>query len=65
MAYSIQQLADLAGISSRTLRYYDQIGLLVADRNPVNGYREYASHAVDRLQLIRYFQAFGFSLQAI
>ncbi|MFC6275187.1 MerR family transcriptional regulator [Levilactobacillus tangyuanensis] len=65
MAYSIQQLADLAGISSRTLRYYDQIGLLVADRNPANGYREYTSDAVNRLQLIRYFQAFGFSLQAI
>ncbi|WP_061776140.1 MerR family transcriptional regulator [Levilactobacillus senmaizukei] len=65
MAYNIQQLADLAGISSRTLRYYDQIGLLIADRNPINGYREYAADAVDRLQLIRYFQTFGFSLQAI
>lgn len=65
MAYSIQALAQLAGVSPRTLRYYDQIGLLPASRNPDNGYREYSASAVDRLQLIRYFQAFGFSLTAI
>ncbi|WP_203641557.1 MerR family transcriptional regulator [Levilactobacillus andaensis] len=65
MAYSIQALAQLAGVSPRTLRYYDQIGLLPASRNPDNGYREYSAAAVDRLQLIRYFQAFGFSLTEI
>lgn len=65
MALSIQALAKLAGVSPRTLRYYDQIGLLPAQRNPVNGYREYIPAAVDQLQLIRYFQTFGFSLTAI
>lgn len=65
MALSIQALAKLAGVSPRTLRYYDQIGLLPAQRNPANGYREYSPLSVDQLQLIRYFQAFGFSLTAI
>ncbi|WP_407888303.1 MerR family transcriptional regulator [Levilactobacillus sp. N40-8-2] len=65
MTYSIQQLAQIAGVSPRTLRYYDQISLLPAQRNPVNGYRTYPDSAVDQLQLIRYFQAFGFSLAQI
>lgn len=65
MAYSIQALAKLAGVSPRTLRYYDQIGLLRAQRNPANGYRTYPASAVDQLQLIRYFQAFDFSLAQI
>ncbi|MCT4486376.1 MerR family transcriptional regulator [Levilactobacillus parabrevis] len=65
MTYSIQQLAQLAGVSPRTLRYYDQIGLLPARRNPTNGYRTYSASAVDQLQLIRYFQEFGFSLAQI
>jgi len=65
MTYSVQTLAQLAGVSPRTLRYYDQFGLLPAQRNPTNGYREYPATAVDQLQLIRYFQAFGFSLTAI
>ncbi|GEO67602.1 MerR family transcriptional regulator [Levilactobacillus spicheri] len=63
--YAIQALAQLAGLSTRTLRYYDQIGLLVAHRNPLNGYREYDAQAVDRLQRIRYWQAFGFTLSEI
>lgn len=65
MTYSIQQFAQLADVSPRTLRYYDQIGLLPAQRNAANGYREYPPTAVDRLQLIRYFQTFGFSLAQI
>jgi len=65
MIYSIQQLARLAGVSPRTLRYYDQIGLLPAQRNPANGYRTYPASAVNQLQLIRYFQEFDFSLVQI
>lgn len=65
MSYSIQALAQLAGLSPRTLRYYDQIGLLPAQRNPQNGYREYSAAQVDQLQRIRYWQAFGFTLAEI
>lgn len=65
MTYTIQALARLAGVSPRTLRYYDQIGLLPATRDPHNGYRTYSPAAVDQLQLIRYFQLFGFTLAQI
>jgi DNA-binding transcriptional MerR regulator len=50
--YKIQELADLAEISSRTLRYYDKIGLLSPVRVDSNGYRVYREEEVDLLQQI-------------
>lgn len=41
MDYTVKRLADLAGISSRTLRYYDKIGLLKPSRVNASGYRIY------------------------
>ena len=56
MEYKIQELADLAGISSRTLRYYDKIGLLSPGRIDSNGYRVYRAEEVDLLQQILLFR---------
>ena len=42
MEYSIRQLADLAGISTRTLRYYDEVKLLSPSRISPTGYRIYS-----------------------
>lgn len=59
--YTTSELAALSGVTARTLRYYDQIGLLtppLAD----NGYRQYGQAQVDRLQLILTYRALGFSL---
>ena len=39
MEYGIRQLAELAGVSTRTLRYYDQIGLLHPSRVEESGHR--------------------------
>lgn len=63
--YSIQDLAKLAGISSRTLRYYDQIGLLVPARRTESGTRWYAKAQVDDLQRILFFKTLGVSLATI
>ena len=52
MEYSIKQLADLAGLTTRTLRYYNQIDLLKPVRVGNNGYRYYSETEVDRLQQI-------------
>lgn len=41
MEYSINQLAKLAGVSTRALRYYDEIELLTPRRISTNGYRVY------------------------
>lgn len=49
--YTIKELADLAGISTRALRHYDQIGLLVPER-AANGYRVYDAADVRALQNI-------------
>ena len=40
MAYTVKQLANLAGVSARTLHYYDRIGLLKPESIRANGYRE-------------------------
>lgn len=63
--YTINELAKLANVSSRTLRYYDQIGLLKAKRKPDSDYRFYDNDAVDALQQILFFKSFGFSLTKI
>lgn len=65
MDYSILQLARLAGISTRTLRYYDQLGLLKPARISGGGYRIYNSASVDRLLLILLYRELDFNLEAI
>ena len=54
MEYTIRELADLSGVTTRTLRWYDQIGLLKPGRVAENGYRYYGPAQVDRLQDILY-----------
>ncbi len=65
MEYTIQQLADLAGISTRTLRYYDQIKLLPSVRAVQSGYRIYGEREVDALWQILFFKELGFELSTI
>lgn len=63
--YTIKQLADLANVSRRTLRYYDQIDLLKPTAVADNGYRYYNQDTVLRLQQIRFYQELDFSLDDI
>lgn len=65
MEYSINQLAKLAGISTRTLRYYDEIKLLTPRRISTNGYRVYEKKEVDLLQQILFYRELGVSLDEI
>ena len=65
MEYAINKLAKLAGVSSRTLRYYEEIGLLSPLRVSSNGYRVYGSNEVDRLQQILFYRELGVPLQEI
>lgn len=62
--YTVQKLATLAGVSARTLRYYDSIGLLTPKKNE-SGYRVYGSAETDRLQLILFYRELGFGLDDI
>lgn len=63
--YSIKEVARLTGVSARTLRHYDTIGLLKATRNPENDYRLYSQKDLERLQLILFFRELQFPLKDI
>jgi len=65
LAYSIKQLADLAGVSTRTMRYYDQIGLLKPAHVGTNGYRYDDQANLLRLQQILLFRELDFALDDI
>ena len=51
MEYSIQALSRLSGVTTRTLRWYDEIGLLKPSRVAESGYRYYGPAEVDRLYI--------------
>ena len=65
MEYSIHQLAKLAKVSTRALRYYDEIGLLSPRRISGNGYRVYGQKEVDLLQQILFYRELGVQLDEI
>lgn len=65
MNYTIKEIANLAGVTTRTLRYYDEIGLL----NPAvigdNGYRYYDQKSLMKLQQILFFRELDVPLNDI
>ena len=63
--YSVRQLAGLAGVSVRTLHYYDQIGLLKPSSYGENGYRYYDESSAILLQQVLFFRELGFALDEI
>lgn len=65
MEYTVQKLAQMAGVSARTLRYYDEIGILTPARINSSGYRIYGQPEVDRLQQILFYRELGMSLDGI
>lgn len=65
MVYSIRELSELAGVSARTLRYYDEIGLLKPLYVNGAGYRFYGEKEVDALQQILFYRERGFDLKQI
>lgn len=65
MSYTVNKLAILAGISVRTLHYYDEIGLLRPSTIAKNGYRYYEEKELIRLQQILFFRELDFPLDEI
>ena len=65
MAYTVKQLSTLAGVSVRTLHYYDEIGLLKPSTLGENGYRYYSEEALIRLQQILFYRELDLSLEDI
>lgn len=65
MEYTVGQLAKLAGVTTRTLRHYDRIGLLRPKAKSGAGYRVYGEKQVDRLQQILFYRELGVELGAV
>lgn len=65
MAYTVNQLAKLAGVSVRTLHFYDEAGLLKPSAIQKNGYRLYEEKELLLLQQILFFKELDFSLEDI
>lgn len=65
MEYTIQKLSQIAGVSTRTLRYYDEIGVLKPARTNSSRYRIYGRKEVDLLQQILFYRELGVNLDII
>ncbi|MDD3796891.1 MAG: MerR family transcriptional regulator [Lachnospiraceae bacterium] len=62
---TVKEIAKISGVSTRTLHYYDEIGLLKPSCKSEVGYRFYDDKALERLHLILYFREFDISLKQI
>jgi len=65
MEYTVNKLSKVSGVSARTLRYYDEIGLLRPVRVASSGYRLYGQNELDTLQQILFYRELGFPLDEI
>jgi len=65
MEYTILKLSRLAGVSTRTLRYYDEIGILKPARINSSGYRIYGQVEINQLQQILFYRQLEVSLDRI
>jgi DNA-binding transcriptional MerR regulator len=65
MIYTINELAKLSNVTTRTLRYYDQLGLLTPAQIGHNGYRYYNRENLLRLQQILFFRELDVPLKDI
>lgn len=65
MSIRVKEVADLVGISVRTLHHYDHIGLLTPEKTTESGYRLYSEKNLETLQQILFYRELGFSLKKI
>lgn len=65
MAYTVKKLAGMSGVSARTLRFYDEVGLLKPAYHGANGYRFYEEPQLLTLQQILFYRELGFALKQI
>ena len=59
---NIGQVADASGLPAKTIRYYEDIGLVVADRRD-NGYRDYGEAHLHKLRFVQRARSLGFTIE--
>jgi len=65
MAYTVKQVAEMSGVSVRTLHFYDETGLLRPAYTGANGYRFYEEPQLLTLQQILFYRELKFELKQI
>lgn len=65
MGITVKEVAERVGLPSRTVRYYDRIGLVSAEQRSTAGYRLYSLEDEGKLRFIRQAKALGLSLEEI
>src|SRR5262245_50448451 len=65
MNYTVGQVAEIAGVTVRTLHHYDEVGLLTPGSRTSAGYRRYDDADLERLQQILLYRELGFTLEEI
>lgn len=65
MSYSVGRVAEVSGVTVRTLHHYDEIGLLVPGERSPAGHRRYRDQELDRLQQILFYRELGLPLERI
>lgn len=63
MLLQIGEVAERVGLSLRTVRYYEEMGLLAPEKRTEGGFRLYSEAQVDRLALIKQMKPLGFTVQ--
>jgi DNA-binding transcriptional MerR regulator len=63
MALNIGQVAKVTGMAARTIRYYEEVGVLPSPYRTAAGYRQYTEDGVQQLLFIRRARALGLSLR--
>ena len=63
--FTVGQVADLAGVSVRTLHHYDTVGLVVPSSRSASGYRLYRGADLERLQQVLVWRRLGFALEQV
>ena len=61
----IGEVAERSGVPAKTIRYYEEVGLLPEPERAPNGYRQYGSRNVDLLRFIARARGLGFSLDDV
>ena len=64
-ALTIGQLARITGVAAKTIRYYEEIGVLPIPGRTVSGYRQYDESGVERLRFISRARSLGLPLQQL
>lgn len=62
--YTLKDIIEITGVTKRTLHYYDEIGLLVPNKNDKN-YRVYKQQDLEKLQKILILKSFDFDISKI